>query len=322
METRASHVLIGAFTLGIMVLAFLFVLWIGKLSLDREWDVYEIVFKEAVTGLTVGGAVQYNGIQVGEVRKLLLAPDDPGKVIARVRISHEIPVKTDTRAKLAITGLTGVAIVQLSGGSPKAARLEPREGQIIPVIIADESAIAKLMSSSEDIVTSVNSLLLRLSQVLSQENLEKAGAIIEHVEKVSAQLAAHDTDIGEAVVDLAAASKLLRTTLTQSQGLIARLDQLARHADQTLNSEGRALLSTAQAALDSSRKLADAADKVLQQNQGALASFSSQGLTQVGPAITDLRAAIRTLRQLSDQLQNDPRGFLLGGEKPKEIPAR
>jgi len=59
METRASYVLIGAFTLCVFVAAFVFVLWIGKVSLDREWSYYDIVFKEAVTGLTVGGAVQH-----------------------------------------------------------------------------------------------------------------------------------------------------------------------------------------------------------------------------------------------------------------------
>jgi hypothetical protein len=46
METRASYVLIGSFTLAILAAAFLFVLWIGKLSFDREWDYYDIVFTE------------------------------------------------------------------------------------------------------------------------------------------------------------------------------------------------------------------------------------------------------------------------------------
>jgi phospholipid/cholesterol/gamma-HCH transport system substrate-binding protein len=123
METRASHVLIGAFTLAIFALAFLFVLWIGKLRLAREWDYYDVLFEEAVSGLTVGGAVQYQGIQVGEVRRLSLDPTDPNKVIARVRVAGGTPVKTDTKAKLAITGLTGVSVIQLSGGTRTAPML-------------------------------------------------------------------------------------------------------------------------------------------------------------------------------------------------------
>src|SRR5512141_382988 len=125
METRASYVLIGAFTLLVLVSSLLFVLWLGKFSLEREWDYYDIVFKEAVTGLTVGGAVQYSGIQVGEVRKLSLAPDDPRQVIAHVRLHGDTPVKTDTKARLTLLGLTGVTVIQLSGGTPGAARLVP-----------------------------------------------------------------------------------------------------------------------------------------------------------------------------------------------------
>ena len=83
METRAHHVLIGAFTIAVFLLALGFVLWMSRSSTDDSYREYDIVFTEAVTGLSVGGLVQYNGIKVGEVRRLTLAPEDPRKVIAR-----------------------------------------------------------------------------------------------------------------------------------------------------------------------------------------------------------------------------------------------
>jgi phospholipid/cholesterol/gamma-HCH transport system substrate-binding protein len=115
METRAHHVLIGAFTIGVFLLALGFVLWMSKSGADRRYNEYEIVFTEAVTGLSVGGLVQYNGIKVGEVSALRLAPDDPRKVIARVRLDASAPVRQDTRAKLGLQGVTGLAFIQLSG---------------------------------------------------------------------------------------------------------------------------------------------------------------------------------------------------------------
>src|SRR5512142_1449768 len=172
METRASYVLIGAFTLLAFLSAFSFVLWIGKLSLEREWDYYDIVFKEAVTGLTVGGAVQYNGVQVGEVRKLSLAPNDPRQVIAHVRLNGDTPVKTDTRARLTLLGITGVTVIQLSGGTPGAARLVAKSGEAAPRIIADESALQSLLASGQDIAISANDVLLRVGKLLSEENMQ------------------------------------------------------------------------------------------------------------------------------------------------------
>ena len=76
METKANYVLIGAFTIVIAVALLLFGLWAAKYSSERSWQEYQIVFREAVTGMSVGSPVQYNGIAVGSITKLSLAPND------------------------------------------------------------------------------------------------------------------------------------------------------------------------------------------------------------------------------------------------------
>ena len=122
METKANYVLIGAFTLitGLALLAF--GLWAAKYSPTAPGE-YRVVFREAVTGLSVGSPVQYNGIAVGSITELNLVPDDPRQVVARIRLNSNTPVKTDTRAKLAITSPTGPSIIQLSGGTPQSPAL-------------------------------------------------------------------------------------------------------------------------------------------------------------------------------------------------------
>ena len=296
METRASHVLIGAFSFVALVLAFLFVLWLGKVSLDREWDDYDIVFKEAVIGLSVGGAVQYNGIQVGDVRKLKLDPSNPSEVIALVRVAGDTPIKTDTHAKLTFTGLTGVAVIQLTGGSPASPPLVAADGQTRPTIVADESALQKFMSSSEGIVTNANDLLLRLSLLLNQENVDKVAAALDHIEKVSGSVASKRDDLGEAIANINEASRTLTTTLAQTK---------------------EALVSV-RAALDSAKRFADGAYTVVEQNREAVASFSNEGLVQVGPTLAELRATLRDLQRITNRLAEDPGGFLLGGDQPRE----
>jgi phospholipid/cholesterol/gamma-HCH transport system substrate-binding protein len=322
METRASYVLIGAFTLGILVAAFLFVLWIGKLQLDREWDWYDVVFKEAVTGLTVGGAVQYNGIQVGEVRRLSLGVDNPSEVTARVRVNGGTPVKTDTRAKLTFTGITGVAIIQLSGGTPEAGPLASNEADRIPRIVADESAIQKLLASSEDIVTSVNDLLFKLSVLMRQENIDRIAATVKHVEAITGETAAHAGEIGRAITDISEASRALRATLSRTESMVTKLEALADNSNRLIDDEGRALLVAARASLESARRFTDSADGVVKENRAAVAGLANQGAAQVGPAIAELRAALRNLQRLADQLGNDPSAVLHGPEKLKEYDAR
>lgn len=318
METRASHILIGTFTLLVAACSLLFALWIGKSTLDREWDRYDIVFGEAVTGLSIGGAVQYNGIQVGEVRKLSLDPVDPRRVLVHVRMTGGTPVKADTRAKLTFTGLTGVAIIQLSGGTPEAPSLVAKEGQPWPLIIADYSDLQKLMSSGGDIVAKANTVVERLAALLEQRNLDRVSATLENLERISATIAARDDEIGKLIGDVGAAGSELRVALQRSQALFARLDRLAVRAEPLLEKQAPETLEAARQALELVQRAAATTDLMLVENRAALNSFSRQGLAQAGPTLAELRAATRALQQLADTLNRDPAGLLLGHEHPKE----
>ena len=132
METKANYVLIGAFTILTAVLLLLFGLWAAKYSSERSWTEYAVVFNEPVTGLTEGSSVQYNGISVGTVESLRLAPDDPRQVLARLKLQADTPVKVDTKAKMSITGLTGSPFIQLTGGSPRAPWLTAVDHREVP----------------------------------------------------------------------------------------------------------------------------------------------------------------------------------------------
>lgn len=316
METRAHHVLIGAFTLLVLLAGALSVLWLGRTRFSPRWDPYDVVFEESVTGLTVGGAVQYNGIQVGEVRKLSLDPDDPRRVIARIRVSGGTPVKTDTRAKLNFTGLTFVAIIQFSHGTPSAPLLRPRDGEEVPRIFADKSSVQTLLTSGEDMLTVAGDVLLRLSKALDEKNLDKVSATLDHIEKVTGTLADHDDDIGAALVDLRLASLGLKRTLARTEKTMDSVDKLARSSDRLLNEDGKTLLLSA-------ARLADAAQALILQNQKALASFSNKDLAQVGPTLAELSSTARALRTLAEQLDKDPQSLLQGKkEKPRERAAK
>lgn len=189
METRANHVLIGLFTLIVAFALVLFALWAAKYSSDKSFNEYDVVFKESVTGLSTGGIVQYNGISVGDVRKLWLDPKDPNRVIVRIRVGAQTPIKTDTKAKLAFIGLTGVAQIQLSGGTAKSQPLEPTGDQRVAVIYAEESAFNKLFSSAEDITATAAEMLLRLNRMLSEENVARITATLDHLETITGTVA-------------------------------------------------------------------------------------------------------------------------------------
>lgn len=314
METRAHHVLIGAFTIGVFLLALGFVLWMSKSGADRRYSEYEIVFTEAVTGLSVGGLVQYNGIKVGEVSALSLAPDDPRKVVARVRLDASAPVRQDTRAKLGLQGVTGLAFIQLSGGTPGSPPLLGTREHPIPRIPSEESALSKLLASGSDVVTSVNDILLRMGELLSEENVQHIGKTLQNVDAFSATLADERNDISTAVRQLAEATAQIKQTLTA-------INRMADTTNGLMREDVRNLLQSTQKALATIDKVAGSTDSLLDDNRGAIDRFANQGLRQLGPTLSELHETLRSLKQLSDKLGASD-SLLLGRDQPKEYQPR
>nr|WP_295379387.1 MlaD family protein [Pseudoxanthomonas sp.] len=305
METRANYVLIGAFTLVTAMALLLFGLWAAKYSSERTWQQYQIVFREAVTGLSVGSPVQYNGIAVGSITKLSLAPNDPRQVVALIRVESSTPIKTDTRAKLAITSLTGPTIIQLSGGTPQAPALTSVDKREAPLIQTAPSAL-------QNITDTANRIVERLDEVLSDKNVASIAATLQNLENISGSLANRDEGLQSLIVSARDAAQKLDTTLTTTNGAIERIDQnLVRQLPPLLTK-----LDATLAKLDSA---AGNADAILGENRAAINSFANDGLGQLGPTLTELRGLVRDLRRVSDRLEGNPTRYLLGRDAPKEF---
>jgi phospholipid/cholesterol/gamma-HCH transport system substrate-binding protein len=305
METRANHVLIGLFTIIVSVLAVLFALWAANWTSNRNWNNYDIVFEEAVTGLTTGGIVQYNGINVGEVRRLSLDPQDPRKVVARIRLQSDTPVKVDTKAKLAFIGLTGVAQIQLSGGLPESPPLEGTADRPVPIIQTEPSALQNVALAASDIAE-------RVRLILSDENIDRISKTLADVNELSGTLASEKEDIAALIANLRTASTEINTTMKKVQGSIDTIDRevvdqlppLVEKLDRTL------------ANLDQASNNANA---ILGDNRQAIADFSQNGLSQVGPTLTELRVLVRDLRRVASRLDQNPAGYLSGKTQPEEF---
>jgi phospholipid/cholesterol/gamma-HCH transport system substrate-binding protein len=305
METRANHVLIGLFTIITAVLAVFFALWAADWTSNRNWDQYDVIFEEAVTGLTTGGIVQYNGINVGEVRHLSLDPDDPRKVVARIRLQSDTPVKTDTKAKLAFIGLTGVAQIQLTGGLPESPRLEGTPEQPVPVIKTEPSALQNVALAASDIAE-------RIRTILSDENIDRISKTLADVNTLSSTLAAQKQDISALLANLRTASTELNTTMKKVQGSIDNIDaSVVQQLPPIVEKLDRTLAN-----LD---KASGNANAILGDNRQAIADFSQNGLGQVGPTMTELRVLVRDLRRVTSRLDRNPAGYLTGRTQPDEF---
>ncbi|GAB2502921.1 MlaD family protein [Lysobacter humi (ex Lee et al. 2017)] len=305
METKANYVLIGAFTLIASTVLLLFALWAAKYSSEKDWQQYAVVFNEPVTGLSEGSSVQYNGISVGTVETLRLAPEDPRRVVATLRVQADAPIKTDTRAKMSQSGITGPPFIQLTGGSPKSPRLTAVDRRDIPIIRTEASAL-------QNIADTANRLVARLDDVLSEKNIAHVSNTLANIESLTGSLAAQREDMRAIIADARISAAELKATLAGANDVVGDVDR-------ELANKLPGLVGKLDSTLTKLESAADGANGIVNENRAAISSFTNEGLSQVGPTLTDLRALVRDLRQVTDRLEGGAGGYLLGRDAPKEF---
>src|SRR6266853_5981074 len=136
MKARASNLMIGSMTLAVIAAAFAGLLGYRKIHGIAQQAPLRIVFEGSASGLRKGGNVNFDGVQVGEIRSLKL--DNPRKVVALVSVDISAPIRKDTVVGLEFQGLTGVAAISLTGGAPTAPPV-PLDEDGIPILTADLS---------------------------------------------------------------------------------------------------------------------------------------------------------------------------------------
>jgi len=303
METRAHHVLIGLFTVLVAAAAVLFCLWLNKSSGDKNLNYYTVVFNEAVSGLSKGSPVQYSGIKVGDVVGLTLDPQDPRKVLARIRVEGNIPIKQDTGAKLALAGITGTSLIQLTNGSPQSPKLESKDDRD-PVIIATPSPLNALLANGEDVMTNVNDVLLNAKEFLAPENARNLNQTLQHLEQVTGALAAQRNSLGDLVQQISSATRQANSAMQQ--------------ANQLLSHQGTDAMNNMQQAMNSLAASSKQIEQIINQNQGSL-NGGVQSIAEIGPAIAELRTTLASVRAISRKLENNPGAYLLGKDKIQEF---
>lgn len=312
METRANHVLIGSFTVLVMLAAFGFAIWLAKVDFERDWSYYDILFDGPVSGLGTASAVRFNGIAVGEVTELQIEPDTPTKVRVRVRLNATTPIKVDSVARLEMQGVTGVQIVQITGGTPGAAAPIRPEGQPYPFIASAPSAVDRLIAGAPDLLNGTISVVNDIGRLVDAQNRQEIANILANLSAVTSIIASRKDVIGKTIDNTELASRDLSKVTATLDKLLVKLDTLAVKLDTAMDRDIAPLLSDARKSLQAMTTLARDADMVIDQAGPGLVGFADSGLPQMNRFLMEARQLVGTLDRVVQRLESDPARFLLG----------
>ncbi|MCB1477382.1 MAG: MlaD family protein [Tepidamorphaceae bacterium] len=331
METRASPFIVGLFTLGTLFALIAFTYWYSRFGEGGPEQTYRVVFADEVTGLGVGAPVLFNGIKVGSVEDMGLAPDDPTQIVARITVGAATPVRVDTRAQIQSQGFTGVPFIQLISGRPDAPELtQAWGGEGAPIIYADASTVQSIIDRAQSLMTKLDTAVTRVDDILAG-NQAGINNSIRNIEKFSAALAERSDAIGSFMDDAAAVARRLNALgeklETLSTSLQERLDVIspdsvrqtvenvktftAGLADQT--DELKAFISDAGAAAKQLAAIADKIDPVaIESSIKNIESFTSSlggREEQIAKFFDDASAVAAQFRETSKRIDGIVSGF-------------
>lgn len=232
METKANYVTVGAFTLLVLLIGFGMVYWIARVDTGGQTTRLDVVIEGSVTGLGIGSLVKFNGIDVGKVTSLGFDERNPRIVIARTLVNRNLPISSETKAVLGFTGLTGIAHIELEGGSidrPNIFQLAEEQG-VVATIEADPSAVNNLLATAQDIFDRTDRVLSELEGFVSQARgplattLDNAAVFSEALKDNADNIDNFLEGIGGVGEALAEVSGKLDGTLQGIEQLLAAVD--------------------------------------------------------------------------------------------------
>jgi len=297
METRANYVLIGLFTLAVIIGVFGFVYWFQNIGGTGERAYYRVMFDGSVSGLRTGGSVLFNGIRVGEVTGLKLNPQRPQQVIATISIEKSVAVRPDTEAGLEFQGLTGIASLALKGGDPsKPALIGSRENP--PVLTAPPGATSDITRSARDVLRKLDDFLT--------ENRQSFHSALNNIDKFTATLAENSKRIDSALAHIDEFTGALARNSERVDKIAEGIQNLAGGAD----GKGGQLNEAAR----SIRELADNLDKRTAAISSAINQLTAAGTREIQGLASDAHRTLSTIGRAVSNLDRNPSRLIFGGK--------
>ena len=309
METRANYVIVGIFTLAAILSAFAFVYWTAAIGERGETTLLRVRIPGSASGLGRGSFVLFNGVKVGDVKRVYIDVDNPTVAIADTEIDRMTPITKSTQADIGLAGLTGQANIELKGADPKEVKLldqAEKEGRI-PEIVANPSAVTNLLQTAQNIFTRADKVLSEL-EGFTRDVRGPLTRTVKNVETFSDALAKNSDGIDKFLSAVSSLSDQLKAVSGRLDSTLAAAEDLLNSVDKDRIKSIVANVDTVTANLkETSGQLdgvlknvdtaAGAVNDFAKQTQGTLAKVNGV-LDGIDPA--DVRTALANIQKASD----------------------
>jgi len=306
MERHANFALVGAISIVLLIAGLVFVVWLAQYQFNQKYDVYQIILKGPVSGLSRGGEVQFNGIKIGDIKSIELDPVDPNRVITEVELEHNTPVRVDSVAQLMSQGITGVKYIQVTPGTPSKPLLRKVSKIKPPIIIAERSRLENFLNNTSQLVLGATKAVDRINRVLSDANITTISGSLNDIGALTAEMRTRKAMFGK-----------IESTFTRFDKAASEFQRLAGAARASLGDRDQGTLHDLSQTAKELHLTVVEARKVFSGMNKPVSELSTTTMPNINNALTSIQQAADSMDHLVTEIRQDPRG-LIGRPRARE----
>lgn len=282
MEKNSHYFVIGVFVSISLLALTLFVIWLAGTHSSREYDRYTVYFRDPVSGLKTGAAVQYRGVSVGRVINVRLSGSRNDLIKVDIEVDETTPVTGSTEASLAQQGMTGIVYIELTTADGDTSSHNLVEGERYPVIAGRGTQLSKLFQDVPEISKQILELTNKMNDVFNEESVASLAKTIKNIESMSSDLNGLLSE--ENVAHTSTALRNIAQTSESAEQMVARFNKTANEIDKAIST----------------------LNSVLTDNREDIDRFAGSGLNQITEMSRETRKMAESIRRLADKLEQDP----------------
>jgi phospholipid/cholesterol/gamma-HCH transport system substrate-binding protein len=175
----------------------------------------------------------------------------------------------------------------------------------VPVIPTKPGALGELLTNAPQLIERLSTLTERLTELLNDQNQKSISGILKNVDTLTGTLAASGPDIRATIAET-------RTTMQKAGVAADELGKLIGTTNGMLEQDGKPMLADLRKTLQSASRSLDTLDKTIAEAQPGVRTFSRDTMPEMNLLVRDLREMSRSLRAITDKLDHEGAGSLIG----------
>lgn len=189
---------------------------------------YYIYTNDSVSGLLPNAPVEFKGVDIGTVKKIILLNHDWVKIelnIQKEAVSRNTAVRINTRG-LSDRGYTGYVFVELIDTKKRIQPLLPPnvkpENTFLPLVPGNSYGVDKELKEMSNDLDDITKLF---NKTLDNKTMLSFKKLIENMEKLTTSLEHHDRELTHLLINLSDSSNELKPLFKSLQSMTYHVEQ-------------------------------------------------------------------------------------------------